>query len=310
VILFVNWNALHPGAAIVVGKQEPRPANPLAFVLGEILSIDIYLVDGAGNYEEHSGDGANSLKVALGVIGSDPIAFQETWAAIANGFRGTFSINTVEAAALLGSEVAVDCVFEIQLTDVDGIKKTLVQADTQLLQQLIGNAPTAPAELDDYTSTEQLNKSFVQNRFSITALTGGTSTDLDGIPTVSMAAGTMVAIVQDGTVFFYQILNSNEAETSPFFIRPDDYNNPDNAKVWKLVSQFGGATSTGFTHEQTSPDTVWTVVHNFGYRPAGITVWIAHDLDEKLCDCQIIHVDNTTFEVRHLEARAGLVRCL
>lgn len=82
---------------------------------------------------------------------------------------------------------------------------------------------------------------FVQNRHTLTGLTGGTAVTLDGIPTGTTAAptvdtGSMVAVVISGEVSHYQLVAGTDAESSPTVIRPDDYHGTTNARVWKKRS--------------------------------------------------------------------------
>jgi hypothetical protein len=71
---------------------------------------------------------------------------------------------------------------------------------------------------------------------TITGLTGGGSTNLDGINTVSgnFPAGICVFIVINNIPNIYQLVEGQEAESLPFVVRPDDYDNQAEKKVWKL----------------------------------------------------------------------------
>lgn len=310
-ILYINANAQSPAAALLSASTESAPSVAPEFVFGDRLSIDMYLVDGQGSFDERSGDPANSIRVALGPIGGPLVAYQPSWSAIDNGFRGELDLNTDEADDLLGDEESVQTWFEIEIIEPGPNPQTLVHQVVELRRELIPNTPNIPTPIASYTPTSDLNKNFVQNRFGITGLTGGGSTNLDGIVTLSAVdTGTMVAIVIGGTVYFYQLQNSTAAEASPTYVRPDDYNNPSNARVWKLVSPLSYTGFAGFTHTQSSPASTWTVTHNFGYRPSGISVWTTHFGAEKLTRAEIVHLDNNSFEVRHRTDLSGTVRCI
>lgn len=75
---------------------------------------------------------------------------------------------------------------------------------------------------------------------SVTGLTGGGSTKLDGYITAGVTAGLVVGLVDanGGSPLFraYQLTAANTAESSPNVIRPDDYASTTNEKVWLLVS--------------------------------------------------------------------------
>lgn len=82
---------------------------------------------------------------------------------------------------------------------------------------------------------------FIQNRWELTGLTGGTAATLDGIPT-EITSGEVIptnsiaAVVISGSLSFYQLVSGTDAESSPDVIRPDDYDGSTNARVWKLRS--------------------------------------------------------------------------
>jgi len=62
------------------------------------------------------------------------------------------------------------------------------------------------------------------------------ATDLDAIPTTSIEAGTMLALVGiSQAAYLYQLVSGTDAESSPDVIRPDDYAASTNEKVWKLL---------------------------------------------------------------------------
>ncbi len=78
----------------------------------------------------------------------------------------------------------------------------------------------------------QSNYEVLLSRPDITGLTGGTATDLDGIPTTGLAVGTMVAVFDGTETRIYALTAGTNAESSPGVIRPDDFADPGNAKVW------------------------------------------------------------------------------
>ena len=69
---------------------------------------------------------------------------------------------------------------------------------------------------------------------SITALTGGASTNLDGIPTAggSYPIGICIFLVISGIPHIYQLVAGTATENSPSVILPDDYSVSANAKYW------------------------------------------------------------------------------
>ena len=70
---------------------------------------------------------------------------------------------------------------------------------------------------------------------SLTGLTGGTATDLDGVATASLAVGLIRMTLVSGELGFYELQAGTDAESSPDVIRPDDYAASANEKIWKRV---------------------------------------------------------------------------
>jgi len=69
---------------------------------------------------------------------------------------------------------------------------------------------------------------------SITGLTGGTATDLDGIVTLSQTLGATPVLEVNGISYIYRLDSGTDAESVPIVIRPDDYAASTNEKVWRL----------------------------------------------------------------------------
>jgi hypothetical protein len=102
----------------------------------------------------------------------------------------------------------------------------------------------APSALTTLSTLAQMDARYVANLHTITGLTGGTATDLDGYATTDVAAGftalilpTIGGIVQPKT---FRLIAATTAEnTDPtaglLVVRPDDYHATTNAKVWVEV---------------------------------------------------------------------------
>jgi|SRR5215475_562648 len=77
---------------------------------------------------------------------------------------------------------------------------------------------------------------------------GGTRTDLDSEPTTgSPDDGTELRFVVSGnlTLIPYQLVASNHAHAPPDWIRPLDYSDTNNAKVWKRIQCYGAGGAGG-----------------------------------------------------------------
>lgn len=90
----------------------------------------------------------------------------------------------------------------------------------------------------------------VYARYDITGLTGGGSTNLDGLttaglPTAGLPTGTTYDLYIGGEVSRYRLRAGTDAENSPAIIRPDDYHASTNARVWALIEIGGGGGGGG-----------------------------------------------------------------
>ena len=79
---------------------------------------------------------------------------------------------------------------------------------------------------------------FIQNRFDLDGFTGGTPSDLDSIPTASLAVGTTVELVAaaEGVASQWRLGSGTDAENEAGgIVRPDDYAPATNEKVWTRI---------------------------------------------------------------------------
>jgi hypothetical protein len=73
---------------------------------------------------------------------------------------------------------------------------------------------------------------------SISGLTGGAATDLDGLNTVSgtYAVGIVLFLVIGGAPAIYQLTSGTDETNNPWVIRPNDYASQTGTKrVWKRL---------------------------------------------------------------------------
>ena len=70
--LYWNINAKNPAQALVRSQTNPVPVTMPDLVLGDTRSINLYLVDGDGNYDAISGDATYSVKLGIGPPGAVP----------------------------------------------------------------------------------------------------------------------------------------------------------------------------------------------------------------------------------------------
>lgn len=72
--------------------------------------------------------------------------------------------------------------------------------------------------------------------FSLTGLTGGIAGKLDFVATTMLDVGITLGVAISGVMYFYQLTAGTQAESSPTYIRPDDYAASTNEKYWTLLS--------------------------------------------------------------------------
>lgn len=189
--------------------------------------------------EEQAGDGSTKEWQSVRLAQS-PVVLQTSWSTITtpyNGWSGTFSTATYNLISqLLSNTSTLSLTLEVELTDPSGNRRTLYQGPATILDEEIDAAATTPQPVESYYTAAETQSRFTWNRSDITGLTGGTSTDLDGIATVSGAvtAGTLIAVNVDETLYHYELVSGTDAESSPDVIRPDDYASTTNEYVWKL----------------------------------------------------------------------------
>jgi hypothetical protein len=103
--------------------------------------------------------------------------------------------------------------------------------------------PTNAEDPDEYL----LKAAGIEYFPTVTSKIGGTSADLDAVPTVLIDAGKMIAFSDlDGAepvLRVYKLTAGTEAEASPVVIRPDDYNASTNAKYWLAQDFTAGLTA-------------------------------------------------------------------
>lgn len=203
-----------------------------------------------------------------------PAALQSTWSAITNGRNATLSLNTQGMVDLVASNTTVETVLEAQHTDASSNVRTLLQVPILIRGEVIDEQSLVPTPVTSYLTSSQTYDAFVQNRYAVTGLTGGGSSKLDGIVTAGSAAtvGWQVTVALSGVLSVYVLESSTQAESSPNWIRPDDYSAGTNERVWRLLTVTGSVAAHVSTHAPGGADPIpWTTAHGkgtTGARPA------------------------------------------
>jgi len=230
---------------------------------------------GIGLAEVTAGDGSTREEQSIH-FAQTPVVYQATWTPITDGWEAQVTFATFELADYLSGSESADIWFEVEITDGSGDRVTRAQAKTTVHGEVISNEALQPVALGTQLTAEEIRAAFVHNRSAVTGLTGGTSSDLDGIATASGAAtvGWMVAIEIGDKVSFYELRSGTTAESSPDVIRPDDYAASTNEVFWQLLS-----TDSNIDHSE-----VLTTITAGGNQNVDIDVYSIHTVCATITD--------------------------
>ena len=217
----IEWDDVGAVSALIGGADSLSPSS--ACVVSELQ---------AGS--------ASARERQLVRLTRQPYALQTTWDTVTDGWTARLDCNTRGLLELLDGAASANSTLELQLVDADGNIRTVGQVQCLVRNEAIDPNSTTALPLASYLTAEQARLAFVQNRYAVTALTGG-GTALDGIATGTtasqiVATNSMFAIEISDSISFYELVSGTDAESSPDVIRPDDYDGTDNARVWKLLT--------------------------------------------------------------------------
>jgi hypothetical protein len=181
-----------------------------------------------------TGDGSKIDVQSVRMVRS-PVVYQTTWNQITNGWSGWLDLATYELGLLLGSDASLQTDFEVEITDGSGNRTTLAKPQITIRGEVVDANPTTPVAPEEYPTNSEAVSRFVNNKSAFNLLTGGTPTALDSLETVDLAYGTMVAVIAGASqLYIYRLENLTTATSSPNFVRPVDYAETTNEKVWQL----------------------------------------------------------------------------
>lgn len=223
-VFVIEWDAVGAQSALIGGPSNLTPAS--AAVTSELR---------AGS--------ASETEKQLVRLTRQPYALQTVWSDEGDYWKARLDCNTRGLLELLDGAASIGSKLELQLVDGDGNISTIAQVDCIIRNEAIDEESTIPAPFPAYPTTAQMLLDAVQNRYAVTALTGG-GTALDGIVTGTTASPTvqtnsLVAIDISNVVSLYRLEAGTTAESSPSIIRPDDYDGTTNARIWKLQTVGG-----------------------------------------------------------------------
>lgn len=169
---------------------------------------------------------------------------------VAKTYTFNLSLNTTEINTELhrldtheGNDVASidDCLFELTYKYSAGAdyQSSIDDVVVTIKHDVLGGSEGTPVNATD-PDEYSLIANTIQHFPSLTGLTGGTSTDLDSVETVSRSVGEVVDLTVGNDLRIYELQSGTTAESSPETIRPDDYAASTNEKIWTLLSTNGG----------------------------------------------------------------------
>jgi hypothetical protein len=218
-----------------------------------ISSID----DAAGTISSWVTDASTLLAIGLG--DPDPnqgFAYASTtsFAISGNTRTGTLALNTTALTTRLAGNTTSRGIIaglsahsssrytlHLRKTSAAGSTETLALLTVRVLPGVLSATVENPTPAESYPTTTQFEAGAVHPAASITSLTGGGATSLDGQETGTVAAPTLPTgytfLLSIGRVGqLWQLIAATDAEdVSAGIVRPDDYHASTNARIWVLL---------------------------------------------------------------------------
>lgn len=169
-----------------------------------------------------------------------PAIYVHQWTPITNGWRGVLNANTTRVLQHLAASEnypVVPAIFEIEHTDQLGRTNTYVRKITHIMAQTVDPNTLEGADLPN--AIQDTNA--VRTLSEITALQGGTPTDLDAVITTDLNVDTLYVLPNvtiGASVVSKQwilVTGTDAEDAANGIIRPADYAATTNEKVWKAV---------------------------------------------------------------------------
>ena len=264
--------------------------------------------------------GGTVIKVGIKEDGAysdgELLASNSTWTNNAGAFTytGYLDLNTEEIDTALLRDDADDandveslaCNFELtyQVGGSGGWRSSIDPVPFTLYHDiLVGDeaTPTSAADPTQYL----LKASGIEYLPTVTSLTGGTSADLDAVPTTAVTVGKVIGFIDadasPDALRVYRLEAGTDAESSPNVIRPDDYHASTNAKVWKLyffpanLGTSGGAAGD-ILYRLTETSGVWGAA-SLPYPKPPVSITTATDFDGSTHQGVLVKIDTTSGNV-------------
>ena len=197
-----------------------------------LLAADTQLVATLKAWNDHNGD-------ALARIANDgwdkPATItdnaQDDLADSPGGFyTGTLDLSGDDLVALMPAGTdRVYCHLQIETLTASGVRQSSQWIPVLILSDVCRGTDTAPVTSAQPTPSAPLYYK------AITALTGGGTTALDGIPTVGKTSILVLLYVSDELQTWRLFSGTTAEDAASGIVRPDDYNASTNAQIWKRI---------------------------------------------------------------------------
>lgn len=138
-------------------------------------------------------------------------------------YEGELLFSSYALRDYMGDAFSLDGVFELELS-LSGQVITS-QCKAVILADVLDTATPPPSSMTGVVTMPKWMP-------AITALTGGGDTALDGLPTIHLPLGTLVALRISGVPHWYVLDAGTSVEDVPAIIRPDDFDATTNPKIW------------------------------------------------------------------------------
>lgn len=147
------------------------------------------------------------------------------------------NFNTTQLNALLGIGAGDDKASVTLMGEIEWISSGSISSSATfsavVQNDVIRGDEGVPTDGDPEYPNPELIVTYLH---TITALTGGTATDLDGLVTATGDFDNRAVLVRiSGAGRMYVLVAGTDAEAAPGIIRPDDYATTTNEKVWKQI---------------------------------------------------------------------------
>ena len=237
-------------AALVTSVSDSTPvADAGNLILGDSEPVTIKFTTGTAA-PAFAGDATYALGVALGLLSNNGVtnfSSNTAFAAITGGWSGRLAMDTQDLAGNVstfsrrGGSQALGTIMYLQVRVItpSGYAQTYALVPVFVELKIFKNPPTDSTQT--FLTLAQILQSVVRPMMSITSLTGGGVTALNGQVTAPPTAGADYALptgatylLSDGRVgrTWQLILGTDADAPTAGVVRPADYNASTNARIW------------------------------------------------------------------------------